>query len=363
MTLVAAYRTLGVPVLLGDFLTTATTGVNQRRSLKKKVHRLQPNLVVGWTGHEVAAQLVLTALRGRYREERAAKQTLEQFLKSFPIADLGACFVELIGWIYDDQPRCFRWRSDWPYEVFYGDYHLAGSGAGLMAKLIGDGAAQGRVPEAIRDDAVEGHAIKETLWDASRLFADEVGRRQNQAAGFGYAYEVLALIGREFHYIDDILFVFVEVGFDGEGRYLSERLHPVLYRSHHESDYAVVQVSTLESTSGRSGHDVHIITPAYSVPHGEPDAILRDVLSRPRPITLEARYFCLYASLIKNANTSTPEPLRPVSVVNAADDASKLFKVEWEADPVNPLAGALTVNLPPLELFERAYRAQVTGEI
>ena len=195
MTLVAAYRTLGVPVLLGDFLITAAS--RKRVGLKKKVHRLQPNLVVGWTGHQIAAQLVLTALHGRFREERPTKHTLEQFLRSFPIADLGALSVELVGWIYDDQPHCFRWWSDWPHEPFYGDHHLAGSGAGLMAKLIGDGAAQGRVPEAIRDDAVEGHAIKETLWDASRLMADEVGQRQNQAAGYGYAYEVLASFCRE----------------------------------------------------------------------------------------------------------------------------------------------------------------------
>jgi len=174
---------------------------------------------------------------------------------------------------------------------------------------------------------------------------------------------VLALIGREFHYIDDILFVFVEVDFDGEGRYLSERLHPVLYRSHHELDYSVVQVSTFESTSGRLHHDVHIISPAYSVPEGEPDVILRAVLSRPRSITFEARHFCLYASLIKNADTSRPEPVRPVSVVNSADDASKLFKVEWEPDPMNPLAGVLTVCLPAAEVFERVYRAQAAGEI
>jgi hypothetical protein len=47
-------------MLLGDFLLTAT---RDRAGLRKKVHRLQPNLVVGWPGNLVAAEYVLTRFR------------------------------------------------------------------------------------------------------------------------------------------------------------------------------------------------------------------------------------------------------------------------------------------------------------
>jgi hypothetical protein len=61
----------------------------------------------------------------------------------------GSFSVELIGWIHEGRPSCFRWRSDWSDEVFYDLYHLAGSGEALIGRMIGDGTAQGRVSDPI----------------------------------------------------------------------------------------------------------------------------------------------------------------------------------------------------------------------
>jgi hypothetical protein len=357
MTLVAAYRTLGVPVLLGDFLISDD---NRRRvGLKKKVHHLQSNLAVGWTGDEIAAYSLLTYLHERHEQEPPTRRAVEQSLTSFPAADLGTFGVEVIGWIYDGQPHCFRWRSDWPHEVFYDDYFLAGSGERLIGRMIGDSTAQARVPDSVIRD-VEAHAVKETLWDVSRLMADEVGAHQNQSAGFGHAYEVLALLGGEFHYIEHVVFVFAEIGFDGQDRCISATLHPVIYRSHHVRDYAVVQVSRLEA--GHAEHDLHLIGPVYRVPRNEPDAILNEVMSRPDAISFDAKYSCLFASLVRNARTGTPEPIRPVTLVSASEDQDRAVMIEWEPALDNPWAGALTVGLP-MGYIEAAYRAQVTGRI
>jgi hypothetical protein len=356
MTLVAAYRTFGVPVLVGDFLITA----NQKRvGLKKKGHLLQPNLAVGWTGQEIAAHSVFTYLYDRYRQELPTRRTLEQSLTSFPAADLGASAVELIGWIYDTHPYCFRWKSDWPDEVFYDDYQLAGSGAPLIERMILNSAGQSHIPDPVRYD-IQGHAIKETLWDVSRLMADEVGARRNQAEGFGHAYEVLALNGREFHYVENVLFVFVEVGFDGQGQCVTATLHPVMYRSHHVRGYAVVQVSRLEATQVK--HEFHLIRPVYRVPDKEADEILREVMSHPNAITFDAQYVCLFASLLRNAHTPTPEAIRPLTLVNSAEDQSKAVAIGWEPYQENPWVGKITVDIA-MEVIEAAYRAQVAGKI
>jgi hypothetical protein len=356
MTLVAAYRTFGVPVLVGDFLITAS---RERVGLKKKIHRLRPNLAVGWTGSETAAHLVFTFLHDHFEQGLPTKRAFEQALTSFTAADLGALFVELVGWIYDARAYCFRWRSDWPQEVFYDEYHLAGSGERLVARMIGNSVAQSHIPDSVRSD-LEGNAIKETLWDVCRLMADEVGARQNQIAGFGHAYEVLTLIGHEFQYVEHALFVFAEIGFDGQHRCISATLYPVMYRSHHVRDYAVVQVSRLQAS--HANHELYLIGPVYRVPAEEPNAILNDVISRPDAISFHAQYTCLFASLVRDADSATPQAIRPVTLVNSSEDHDRAVVIEWEPALENPWVGRLTVGLP-MGWLEAAYRAQTAGQV
>jgi hypothetical protein len=116
--------------------------------------------------------------------------------------------------------------------------------------------------------------------------------------------------------------------------------------------------------SGHTEHDIHLITPAYRVPDGEPDVILNDVIiSNPHALSFEAQYSCLFASLIRNADTAKPQPIRPLVLVSSLDDPHKTFAVEWVPNAATPSVGTISLSLPSMELLERAYRAQVSGEI
>ncbi len=75
MTLVAAYRPKGIPVLLGDFLITG----GPHPSTRKKIHRIGPNFVIGWTGRQILAAPILGALVDRFRDQRVQMTEVEQF--------------------------------------------------------------------------------------------------------------------------------------------------------------------------------------------------------------------------------------------------------------------------------------------
>jgi hypothetical protein len=125
MTLVAAIRVGGVPVLLGDTLITA--GDKQRA--RRKLHRISNNLVIGWTGHEIAAGLVIDALLHRFRDAQVSYGDVEAFFLHFRVKQLKPMTVHIIGWVMDPEPHCFRWNSDWPAEMFLEVEHIGGSGS------------------------------------------------------------------------------------------------------------------------------------------------------------------------------------------------------------------------------------------
>jgi hypothetical protein len=338
-------------MLFGDFLLTANL---QRAGLRKKVHRLQPNLVVGWTGNLVAAEHVLTRLQDRFREEVPTKRGLEGFLEAFPTQDLGAHAATLIGWIIDNQPHCFLWRSDWGQTVFYENHHLQGSGAALFRQLTGIGT----VPQTTDPPG----PIQRALSFTCQLMADEIGERVNQAAGFGHAYELLHLDDGAFSYVDAVLYLFVDVPFDREGRYMMPKLHRTLYKSDHIGDHTLVQISKFRE-DGHHELDRYLTTPAYAVAASETDEIMKRISSLQYPFSLESKYSCLFARLIKDADTAAPQPLLPLIMIASSDERPAPFTVKWEVpDPRRPTVGSLNVQLPSREVFEIVYRDQVASE-
>ena len=70
----------------------------------------------------------------------------------------------------------------------------------------------------------------------------------------------------------------------------------------------------------------------------------------------------LFASLVMNADTPTPEAIRPVTLVNSSEDQDRAVVIEWEPALDNPWVGTLTVGLP-MGFIEAAYRAQTAGQI
>lgn len=133
MTLIAAFRSYGVPALIGDLLISDG-------SRRKKVQIIADRLAIAWTGHLVAAQAVVKALQAELGTRSPTRKILESILTNPTFAsELGSWHVTLIGWIVEGTTaHCFRWNSLYPIEVFYGDPMYDGSGDFEAQRFLGD---------------------------------------------------------------------------------------------------------------------------------------------------------------------------------------------------------------------------------
>lgn len=106
MTLIGAFRSNGVPTLIGDFLTTVSKGRGPERQ-RKKIWRVTPQLAVAWTGPELDAGVMARHLDTRYRcNAVAGKAGLEEALATCEPLRKG---LHLIGWAVEDgSPECFK---------------------------------------------------------------------------------------------------------------------------------------------------------------------------------------------------------------------------------------------------------------
>ena len=153
MTLIAGLHNLGAPILLGDLLITAQTNDPAARSFlptsaaaaslpakgfrvagtRKKVHIVNPRLAVAWAGSQLAASILFKDLHDL--KAPTSRNELERTL-SRHTEFTRATSVHLIGWLVEGEPRCFRWNSEWPHELFVADSHIEGSGENLLRDVM-----------------------------------------------------------------------------------------------------------------------------------------------------------------------------------------------------------------------------------
>jgi hypothetical protein len=289
MTLVAAYRPQGVPVLLGDFLITG----GEAELSRKKICLVGPNFVIGWTGRQFLAAPILKALfeefggksvtmseiekflTNRPNEELLTKRQMEEFSREIPLY--------LIGWVIDDHPHCFRWNITWPTELFYEPFQVAGSGEAKFRELITRETLGGSW--GARRTNVD-QAIYSALSKATELYSDEVLERMNRRQGFGYAYELLYLDGNAFRYLDNVAYLGMDIILnpaDWTGR---SQPYEVWYRYHSLGDISFLQVTNLRNGDMR----LETIHPAF-------DQKPRDASFEFTAGSFRADYYCIYLRL------------------------------------------------------------------
>jgi hypothetical protein len=347
MTLVAAFREQGIPFLLGDFLITVQ---GAEAGTRKKICRVTPNLAVAWTGHQIAAALVVNAMHKHFAGTRATKAELERFLTTFPTTDLAPFGLHLIGWILCTDAHCFRWNSGWPQEVFYAPHHYAGSGGPRFISLAGEGGSRGEVPEE--------HPARLVLDTVTRLMVDELGDQKNRAAGFGYAYEILFADGGEFVYVDDVTFVFAEVEFSVAGKYLRTILVPRFYRYISFGEMAIVQTQTLHSDAGtiRPQVDRNLITPPFDIPESEIQSLAARIVRPDFPLAPVGPRAYLLISPIRDADTPKGRPIAPLIVGQWPEDETTIFEIGFEpSSDQSAVDGTLQLRMPGRELLEHAF--------
>lgn len=284
MTLIAAFKAEGIPVLVGDLLLTAK---GEKSGTRKKIIVLADNLAIAWTGDLIAAKLIIRELKEKFNDNRTTKQHLESTLTSLPLDDIGGFSIHLIGWIIDnDAQYCFRWNSLWPHDVFYDDnVMIDGSGSPLIKRLIGEGNLNGvGTKQKTEKEIVDWIAymllsINTTLMHFI-LFPSDIESTLHS----GYSFETIYYSNEGiFKYLDCITYIGIYSFLNEHGKYLRSQIAPVIYK--HDSLNNSTKITTFNIE--KNHQNINFI----SAPNQDED-IPRDI----KPFlktSLKSRYKCI----------------------------------------------------------------------
>lgn len=326
MTVVAAFKAYGVPVLVGDLLITVDTSKKEHSFLptspiaastlsedaqakisgtRKKVHLFGNSLAVAWSGSLLAATSVLKALKQQSDREQIGRDTLVDFLSSQTDWTEDKFSILLTGWVSDPELLCFRWNSAWPQEVFFGDRFFDGSGDHIFEALVDEQVSSGTGP-GIKSNVEQG--IYAVLAKVGKLVSHEVLTGETLRSRFGYCYEVAYFDGEKFRYVDEVTYLSWLVRISNSGPRYQAMPSPAIVKYKNFGEYSAVQTVRLDA-----GADVHtffeVVTPAYSVmPELDPAKI--------GPLPTNSNLFCN----ILQINAPTFNGL--AALVNAESDKS-----------------------------------------
>ncbi|HYR78270.1 MAG TPA: hypothetical protein VEM96_20840 [Pyrinomonadaceae bacterium] len=307
MTLLAGFQHQDVPLLLGDFMILA----GPQAYTRKKVHLISSNLAVGWTGHVFLAKPILRDLYRMFNGTRVSQQELENFLTGYPIPNPSSMLVHLVGWIADDEPRCFLWNSSFPSQLFYEPYHVDGSGSNAFENVLKSEehfAIQGPPPSNIDE------AIYFALFKATALMSDEVLSKANRKIGFGYGYELLYLDGNEFKFVDDVLYSTWEFYYDLNSKGGNVRFYPTVYKYRSFDYYSVIQTYSFRSKTT----EFNIVTPVFDDMPNVFSKIPGVDVAKGVGFPLTSRWYCLYFRFQASDNTrATGSLVFPVAQPNS----------------------------------------------
>lgn len=232
MTLIAAYRNKGIPVLIGDMALTK----GDIRSLRKKVYVVSDNFVVGWTGYMIVAKRVIADLKKAFGNNLVTKASLEDFFKSYEPDDFGSLHTNVIGWVVDDEPHCFRWNCLYPKEVFYDSRFVDGTGREYFESLKNQPWQSGGSVLLIRDEA-----ILSIINEVAHARFEESLYRGTWDLSFGASYDILVFIDGRFRYVRSIAYIGWDYFWDshrGTGR-LEQA--PVIIKHNCLGEYSIIQ--------------------------------------------------------------------------------------------------------------------------
>ena len=332
MTLIAAFKTREVPILLGDFLLTA--GYNPSAAsyipsgLRKKVHLISSNFVVAWTGKSIAAIPVLKDLFEKFNGHCVSYEQIEQFLINYPVQEnLGNYSVHLIGWVIDHTSHCFLWNSQYPKELFLEPFHYDGTGDKtieknvrdkLEAKLLSTNDPNGGVVPNV------GRAILDSLGMACNLISDEVLAGNNQRMGFGHAYEILYFDEGAFKYVDNVLYMTWDFHFDDNRMNQTGELNVQgtlynVYKYRNFSNYAVVETIDIKNNY----EEFHTITPMYEERRGAVDSIIQIAYTELKSYPYACNYYCVYVRFLSTDNP----PLISIFIAEAGQLGNTPFNI------------------------------------
>jgi hypothetical protein len=205
MTVIAAFQSNDTPVLIGDMAISAN---DIRTTLRKKIYWVGPNLVIGWSGSLFVATKILKSILDRFNERSVSKAEFEKFLETYRPITSGELQAVFIGWIMEEEPHCFLWRTDYPTQVFYDHSYSVGSGGKYFEDVMKPPVeAKGEIPDDFKDEGNvvrSNAALHETLVHTGQMFFSELMHPKEWDQTFGFAYDILLFWQGEFRYVNRI---------------------------------------------------------------------------------------------------------------------------------------------------------------
>lgn len=338
MTLIAAYWEHNTPVLIGDVLTSiATPDGLLPAGARKKLVRLGSSVAVGFSGSVDAAEQLFTHLTSHIGSSAIDITQLERLMAGYDVRALPGD-LSVLGWAAIPELTCFRWDSKTPQQFSIASRHYAGSGISMAESLLGrsrPGFVEGLNPSPDT-------AIKNALSITCNLIAREELGAPFRLQGFGKAYEIIVWDGTQFTYVDDVIYLLLDIEVDNGGRSTDINLLPVVFKYVTLGEFAVFQTSRLADNTVRRD----IFTPPLQLPPDVSPAVARTILARDyAPLALAARNRALFVRLQERASPSGPE-IPPLTIVFREGDPNPPIRFEYlPASPSDLTNGIFKVNV------------------
>jgi hypothetical protein len=261
MTLVAAFKIEGVPVLLGDLLITdepsnlrhqllptrpdlsnASPAERRRIGARRKVLLLGDKLIIGFTGDVDAGSILFKDLHRRFSKTTASPDELEFALRLHNIQLSGTASV--VGWLADPQPRCFTWTAKPGSQLRWCTHAILGSGADHFSRSILSADHVGHSENFTPTELARFVAITK----ATRVLGNELGPAGTLKNNYGYCLEIATWNGDTFEFEPTLTFSFYNVLIGPGDR---NQIQPVLVRVYrHHDRFSIVQTNFLSDTVG-----------------------------------------------------------------------------------------------------------------
>lgn len=197
MTIVAAFQSNDIPILIGDMAISAN---DLRSTLRKKIYWISPNFVIGWSGSLLTATGILKSILARFNGRSISRAEIEEFFQVY----LGDTSKELesvfIGWIVEEQPHCFLWRTSYPKKVFYSHSYSVGSGEKYFEDLLKPSSSLWADGNVTGDN----EALYDTLLHTGKMFFEETLYPKQWNQTYGFAYDLLGYWQGQFRYVHTI---------------------------------------------------------------------------------------------------------------------------------------------------------------
>ncbi len=206
----------------------------------RKTVKLADNCALAWSGDQIAAECVYKDIKGHFCSDKRpfTKKSLEDFLTTqYQHEESTRLRAVFIGWIVDEEPSCFLWRTDYPGELFYGEYKSEGTGAKYIDEFLTHSETHLKWSESCHTLADN---IGHLLSCLSFLMQLEIGEAVDISRTFGVAYEALYFNGRSFEYLTDVTYCSARVFLDDSGTFVRLEVSEPICQYRGNSSFAVI---------------------------------------------------------------------------------------------------------------------------